>query len=503
MASVARSEKILAQLSNRTGISDCGRTWLTEALDPFHDNMISPVGYPDTTASASVVQVVKQSYQIASPLTASPTANWDCQVVMMPWVNSVNMNSVTASVSGGNYLYQSSLAATSTAGGIQVLTAASGTNLSIGQLTTQAGVSLNQSNTVPAQYLQGNQRIVAMAMEITNTTSDLNRQGLVTLYRIPVPQNDDGTTFTIRQNLTTDTSSYLGSADGVFIPFPPINIAAAQLFAGTKAWNAELGTYQVAAFNTPDVPAQGLSYTMPILYNVSATDPQVVAPLFTQSGADAHPSSVGVAMAPPVCWTEFDMSGAYFTGLSGATTLTVNYIMYIERFPTQDDLDLIVSAKRSPEYDIKALEAYSIIAQSLPVGVPFAENGLGDWFKSAVNTASEYLSPVLKMVPHPYAQLAANAISTAKYVTDSFDQPPTEQSIPNAPMGSGSSMALTSYAPRRGNGGVQASTLKNTRKKLKKVTTREAKFENRVRNELAGTGTIVRGKRAPRAPRRG
>jgi hypothetical protein len=330
-----------------------------------------------------------------------------------------------------------------------------------------------------------------MAMEITNTTSDLNRQGLVTVYRVPVTQNDDGSTFTIRQNTSGDTTSWIGSAEGVFIPFPPTSIANAQLFAGTKAWNAELGTYQVAVFNTPDVPSQGLNYTMPLLYNVSQTDSQITAPLFSKYGSDAFPATIQVATVPSVSWTEFDMSGAYFTGLSNTTTLTVNYVVYLERFPTQDDLDLIVSAKRSPEYDIKALEAYSIISQSLPVGVPFDENGLGDWFKSAVNAASEYIAPVLKMIPHPYAQLGANAIGTAKYVTDQFDQPPSDVAprdvIPAAPMGRGEQMMLKSYAPRGRGGNVTNQQLKNQGKKLKKAAAR-------VRKDVATEVRIAKGK---------
>jgi len=165
--------------------------------------------------------------------------------------------------------------------------------------------------------------------------------------------------------------------------------------------------------------------------------------------------------------------------------------VYIERFPTQDDLDLIVSAKRSPEYDIKALEAYSIISQSLPVGVPFSENGLGDWFKSAVNAASEYISPVLKMIPHPYAQLGANAISTAKYVTDQFDQPPSDTSgrgvVPAPPMGRGSGMVLKSYAPKRRGGNVTASDLKKQAGKLKKAAAN-------VRKDIAAEVRAAKGK---------
>lgn len=183
------------------------------------------------------------------------------------------------------------------------------------------------------------------------------------------------------------------------------------------------------------------------------------------------------------------MSGVYFTGLSGATTLTVDYIVYIERFPTQDDLDLIVSAKRSPEYDIRALEAYSIIAQSLPVAVPFNENGLGDWFKSAVNMAAA----VLPSIPHPIAQGLGMAAKAAAGLYDSFDQPAsnTRAGIPDAP-------PMNNTRQTRPPNGAD---MKRQRSKLKKVTTREAKFENRVRSELKGVGKIVRGKGAPKAPR--
>jgi len=330
-----------------------------------------------------------------------------------------------------------------------------------------------------------------MGMEICNTTSDLNKQGLVTVYRVPISQNDDGTTFVIQNNTAADTQTYIGSAEGVYIPFPPNTIAAAELFPGTKAWAAELGTYQTAVFNTPDVPSQGLSFTMPILFNTSQNDAQVTAPLFTRLNSYVTAAATqGYAVAPQVSWTEFDMSGSFFTGLSNSTTLTVNYIVYIERFPNQDDLDLIVSAKRSPEYDIRALEAYSVIAQSLPVGVPFNENGLGDWFKSAVNMAAS----VLPMIPHPIAQGLGMAAKAAAGVYDSFDQPASNSraGIPDAP-------PMNNTRQTRAPNGAD---MRKQRSKLKKTVTREAKFENRVRNELKGVGKIVRGKGAPRAPKR-
>jgi len=159
----------------------------------------------------------------------------------------------------------------------------------------------------------------------------------------------------------------------------------------------------------------------------------------------------------------------------------VNYIVYLERFPAQDDLDLLVVAQRSPEYDIKALEAYSLIAQSLPVGVPFAENGLGDWFKSAVNFAAAQIAPALRLIPHPVAQLGANAIEVGKMTMDSFSSPPSQTyiasggGVPDAP----SLKSGTSYAPQarriRASQSIRGPVLRGKKKKLKKVETRIGK----------------------------
>jgi len=437
MPSVARSDRILAQVGARAGMTRCGTEWLKEALDPFHDTALDPTGYPDTTTSASVIQPVKQSYQLSAPSTITTSQTWDCNVVMMPWLNPIT---ILPTASGPNnklsQINQTVVASTPVVGGIQFMAAASNVPLNIGSLANNGTTTINQNFCLPSTYLNGNSRVVAMAMEICNTTSDLNRQGLITVYRVPVPQNDDGTAFNIKQFHTADTSSITGAASGIFMPAPPNSIANAQLFAGTKAWKAADGSYNVGMFNTPDVPAQGLSFTQPIMYTTSQTDATVFTSAYSADVVNIV-ANVGLATAPSVYWTEMDMSGSYFTGLSSSTTLTVNYIVYIERFPTQDDLDLIVSAKKSPEYDIKALEAYSIISQSMPVAVPFDENWLGEWFtnavKDVVNVASDWAQPALSLIPHPYAQAASKFIGGAKTVVDYFDQPASDTSAPQAP----------------------------------------------------------------------
>jgi len=112
--------------------------------------------------------------------------------------------------------------------------------------------------------------------------------------------------------------------------------------------------------------------------------------------------------------TDFNIAGAYFSGLSNSTTLTVNIIHYFERFPSIDipsDVNLVVLAKPSCRYDPKALELYSAVIRHMPVGVPQRFNGLGDWFREAVQTAKDIVSPVLSAIPHPIAMMGAGVLN--------------------------------------------------------------------------------------------
>jgi hypothetical protein len=113
--------------------------------------------------------------------------------------------------------------------------------------------------------------------------------------------------------------------------------------------------------------------------------------------------------------SEFNMIGAYYTGLSLQTTLQVRSIYYIERFPTPLDNNLVVLATPSPPFDPCALELYARTMGSLPVGVPSGENPLGEWFKDVVSKVSSFTTPILKTLAplHPALGMAAMASKAA------------------------------------------------------------------------------------------
>lgn len=84
----------------------------------------------------------------------------------------------------------------------------------------------------------------------------------------------------------------------------------------------------------------------------------------------------------------FNISGAYFTGLSLQTTLQLNLKAIIEVCPGPTDA-IATLATASPEYDPAALEFYSRICSRLPPGVPQDENPAGEFFKQVLSTVGD------------------------------------------------------------------------------------------------------------------
>jgi len=108
-------------------------------------------------------------------------------------------------------------------------------------------------------------------------------------------------------------------------------------------------------------------------------------------------------------FANFNTSGAMFTGLSASTTLTINSIFYIERFPQATDSNLVVLAKPSPPYDPVAKACYSHMMQTMPVGVKVSENDGGEWFLKTVASLFRFLKGPLSMVPEVGPFLAGGA----------------------------------------------------------------------------------------------
>jgi len=197
---------------------------------------------------------------------------------------------------------------------------------------------------------------------------------------------------------------------------PPALLSEALLLDGSKQWKAKEGCYVVSTLNSDELPA-GANSVNPIMHksvnDTTTTYPWLVQiphgggnSAYTQLPFTISPTSYTISLlsAGNAQFQSFNHSGAFFSGLSNTTTLTVNAIYYIERFPSQQDSDLVVLARQSCRDDPIARELYSEIIREMPVGVPQRMNGLGEWFGDAVSSAMDFIAPVASAIPLPFAQ---------------------------------------------------------------------------------------------------
>jgi hypothetical protein len=406
----ATGDRLMEEVAGELGMSECGKNWALAALDPFHDTPIDPfAGYPDNNEAPSVQQVVKSSYSISA---GSIGGNFDAHVCWLPWLDLDVGRFFQAQIYNGGQFTPLTVGAPTGSmwAGLMVDVVPSGTNTMAQGTTTP--VSLDGATM--ATYTVNDWRLVAVGFEVINTTSELNAQGLVTAYRCPVPQRSSKATVNAYNYTTTGGGGLLnGSGTAVVVSSPPTNVSAALLLPGSVQWKAKEGAYIVPTLNSTNITS-GLDDTCVIIndsvgestYRGVTSNGAITGVSGLGSIINWYPSGVGLV--------DFNIAGAYFTGLSNSTTLTVNIIHYFERFPSIDltsDLNLVVLAKPSCRYDPKALELYSAVIRHMPVGVPQRFNGLGDWFREAVETAKDIISPVLSAIPHPIAMMGSGILN--------------------------------------------------------------------------------------------
>jgi len=374
---VARSERVLTAIGNRLGLTPAGAEWLKAAADPFHDTPLQVVGYPDVNEAASVVQVVRLSAPLSVPSTVSSPNTWDCHIHSFPWmaVASGAFGQWAGNSQGNAGLGFGAFQITETGnvgtaicpmGNIGVCSVPSG-NPTWDSAMTQTNGTLNfplQQGLAP--YLRGEYRIIAKGWEVVNTSAELTVQGLVTAYRQPFEDTDSAKSIVayFSTNGLTPASTVFGWPSVVIDSYPPQSSGSALLLDGSKQWKAKDGVYITDTLNSQELPTgidmACVAQNLPAGDSRFATAAAALLGVSGQTGAAIPPTSSTnnlVYLGPDgLLPTKFNHSGAYFTGLSYTTTLQLNAIFYIEKFPSQQETDLVVLAKHSCRYDCAALD---------------------------------------------------------------------------------------------------------------------------------------------------
>jgi hypothetical protein len=412
---VQRGEKLLNRLQAEGALTSGGKNWLIPAIDPFHDTATRCDGYPDVNVAPSVVQLVKKSVTISHP---NPTAGgtWSCNVFNLPWVNDEDM--VLRGVQG-NLIYSDLQDGSATFGGVVAL----GQTQVAGESITFKSAQSIQCCTVEESYLRGSARVIAAGFEVTNTTAPINQSGQVAVYRQPQEVLSPASYSLLTGGY--NAGSMAGTGSYAHVRPPPATLSDAMLLTGTRTWHAKYGSYNVITLNTLNLPADGDAWCDAMIQSdlTNAENEQTYAwiPALRASPATSTSYILGPSM---MALCPFNMSGAYYTGLSADTTLVLTANFYIERFPSRDEADLVTLARPSPGYCARAFELYTAALSDMPAGVPVSENGLGQWFADTVSKVGRFLAPALSAIPHPIGKAAGAIVGGASTIATTFAAPP-------------------------------------------------------------------------------
>lgn len=442
---VVRSKDPMTELCNNKLITPEACDWVKTALDPFHDLQLDSLrGYPDVSTEPTVVVKIRQALTVSAPPGLDPGATWDCHVALSPIDFSPSDTPATRAAQVTPYGPGQSGSA-SVAG--LVTGDVSGTGLSVARMdgllinsvpsdptnganmtftpghcprTPGGGYQLQQINL--DNYLDfdttdlGVYRLIYSGFEVVNTTAQIYKQGAVTVYEYGNSYEMGASMPSQILNPGLETLYEPPSQPTTFFRCPPNTLAEAKIMPGSHSWAAQDGCYNTAKFQSTN-HFQGMTRRPWIICqnnesagsssgygnnpsNTGYKDGSFICDrtLARQSLQTGGSPSVPGLYSGPVHFSSMNTTGAYFTGLSGETTLFVTWRVGIERLPAANKPAFLALSQPSAVYDPNALVLYNMVANVLPPGCPQGYNDAGKWFRWISEAAQKSIPTVYPIV---------------------------------------------------------------------------------------------------------
>jgi hypothetical protein len=400
------------------GRTAAGRNWATLALDPFHDFEVPVTGYPDRYSGGTVVQLVKKKVTLKAPPNVIGTGKtWSCMVSTLP-LGSTD-NGVTYFDQPLDHKFSQDDDYIQPLGTVNVARVADGATYGAYPATQSAppiaatpGVDFPICSAYSGTDDGNNNsmsRLVAGGFEVHNDTAALHAQGSVTVFTAP---NEWSYPYLAEnRNLSAQDEHF-----GMFITArsPPTTPSEAASLPNSRTWKAVDGA--LVPFRL-DIESKDMNMrpstnvTPDIRYNDNANHE------YTSCGGvrlqrEDHETFEKVhwdGNHVPVRMAALETSGAYFSGLSEETVLTLDMRFFLEVAPTAANQALVSMATPSASHDRMALDCYADCLEMLPPGVPVHMNAAGDWWRMVSKVASA-LTPALTQL-HPAAGAASTAVA--------------------------------------------------------------------------------------------
>lgn len=369
-----------------------GMNWMVTALDPFHDFQLELEGFPDLHSEPSVCQLWSSSVTISCPAGVT-TNTWDSNIMFTGYDCDASHNVKLLPEPNFPYVTYTSTSIPGTFG-FAPITIISGNNGQSLQLNATAATSERQY-----LYTRNNSsdpgRLIAVAFEVHNTTSSLNKQGTVCTAMIPSFQT------TAENAFYKDT---LAAYADYYVPadkrgdFPATQDQVRQITTACT-WEAAEGVYVIPRLVNEDLPV-GRSF-------VSRT-PAIKS---AGTGFVSEPAGLLVGSTPSIygpCPSSFAPVCSYFTGLSKETTLTVTCRAIVEYFPNIASSLLPIATPSAP-YDPAVLQAYNETVTKAPYAVPVRMNAGGRYFREALGVLGR-VAPYVASALKGFAPVASMAV---------------------------------------------------------------------------------------------
>jgi len=397
------SKVILETLVKNGQLTPDGYAFLKLATDPWHDNKVPQFkGIPDMNQGNSVVCSILQELQVSMP--DGFTGPWSCRISTNPIQRNVVCNDCDVFGNTAERWNTSNVNMYP----VMIDFADGSADFPDYRDSNSLGIKLDDS------YLAGPSKVVAVGIEGVNTTADVYQQGLCTASDM---NQQPGENWCV--NLF-DGGVSLGSFNVFPVRVPPKNLGEALLLPNTTQWHAREGFYAVVQLlELASLPAQ-CGPLVPIFLKDGVPSPMVeipsaLLPATASASLNGHTHQCQTSYPGKV---PMNTKCVMFTGLSTQSTITVRVRWILERYPNDNQPDILVLATPSPSLDAMALELYSRTMRALPPAVMFKYNNSTDWWKSVLATMADVAASGLMLIPHPLAKGVGAAIGALKPVVE-------------------------------------------------------------------------------------
>lgn len=419
------------EMAARSGCTEPARAWMKAALDPFHDFDIAVTGIPDNDSQHSVVQVVPHVLTLRAPDNLEVGETWSAHICSLPIGNTVPVNSwnqlnaVDTIKRTGETESQAGVLGTVTVishgdnPGVDAPNSSfpahsefpGGNPADYGNVKrTFQAVSPDDDNTTSMK------KVIAGGFEVHNDTPELYKGGSVTVYQ--TPQSSTNGWEEIDDAFLTSSR-----ATSQICRQPPANRDRAVATPSSRTWEAKDGCY--VPLRLGDDTHYGTA--APRRFQTSDLDNSLQIP--------GQPINMGYVQTPStetgflsgtlaIRPLDIETTGAYFSGLSQETVLTLTVKFLMEVAPTTANKQLLYSASPTPLYCPRALETYHQIVRDLPPGVKVDYNDKGDWFRMVTKAMADTamaLAPAVAGI-NPGAGAVVGGIGTAARFANTLAQ---------------------------------------------------------------------------------